>query len=137
MVTSWFGADEKEHYVSNDQPLPMNMATLLSGEDQDNDVLKVEERYTSVCSDTEIQVLDGPGYAHSIILSARGIVTAGLITVYDSLTESGTVIWKGIFPVGSAPIVIPLRRKIINGIYVGYDGTVANVTNTFIGRADA
>lgn len=76
------------------------------------------------------QVKAGGGYLHTVTFSATGVVTAGVITLYDSLTETGTVIWSGNIPAGITPFTIMLNVQFATGLFVGYDGTIANVATT-------
>lgn len=87
----------------------------------------VEENYTNATVTADGQVKSSAGFIRSITFSATGTVTAGLITVYDNTAESGTVIWSGIVQHTSAPVTIFLGVPTATGIYVGYDGTIANV----------
>lgn len=87
----------------------------------------VEENYTNATVTADGQVKSSAGFIRSITFSATGTVTAGLITVYDNTAESGTVIWSGVIQVTTAPITIALHVSTSTGIYVGYDGTIANV----------
>lgn len=70
------------------------------------------------------------GVLHSIILNATGTVTAGVVTVYDNVAESGTVLFQQIVPVGATTITVILDTPFTIGCYIGYDGTVANVATT-------
>lgn len=74
------------------------------------------------------QILSGAGKIHTInIAPLTATPTAGLITVYDSLTETGTVIYsEWIFAITPGHTII-LDKAVGTGIYVGYDAAVTNV----------
>lgn len=113
--------------VDSNDNLFVSLGTLLSGEDQTNNLLVVEERYNYYSATADGQVKASPGFIHTVTFSATGIVTAGVITIYDSLTETGTVIWSGTLQIGLNPTTITLDEKFLTGCYIGYDGTIANV----------
>lgn len=75
-------------------------------------------------------VKTGRGILHNVVLSATGTVTAGTITIYDNTAGSGTILWSGIVPVGVSPTNLVFDVQAKRGIYVKYDGTVANVAVT-------
>lgn len=106
------------HVVEQDAPVYENNTTGKA---------VVEENYTNATVTADGQVKASGGFIRSITLSATGAVTAGLITIYDNTAESGTVIWSGIVQVAANPITIFLNVSTATGIYIGYDGTVANV----------
>jgi hypothetical protein len=78
------------------------------------------------------QVKATAGFVHSIVVTpTAATATAGVITIYDSAAESGTVIQTIFIPTNnSATIVIPLDVVAGTGIYVGYDATVTNHATT-------
>lgn len=79
----------------------------------------------------DAQIKAGAGFIHTIsIAGLTATPTAGLLTVYDSLTETGTVVyaeWVFATVVGHT---ITLDIPVSTGIYVGFDGTLANVQAT-------
>jgi hypothetical protein len=87
----------------------------------------VEENYSTTRVTADGQIKASAGYVRHISFSATGTVTAGVITLYNNTAESGTVIWSGTVQVGTAPVTVPINADLATGIYVGYDGTVANV----------
>lgn len=99
-------------------------------EDNAVGVFKVEERFTTTRVSADAQIKGSAGFVHTVTFSASGTVTAGIITIYDSLTESGTVKWSGTIQVGTAPVTIIIDGLFPTGIYVGYDGTIANVSTS-------
>lgn len=77
------------------------------------------------------QVKAGAGFIHSIAVAGlTATPTAGLLTVYDSLTEANTIIyseWVFATVVGHSII---LDVPFATGCYVGFDATLANVQVT-------
>ena len=67
------------------------LATLLAGEDQTNDLIKVEQRYDyrHIATAATTAVKASPGFLHSVTVNTTA---AGAITIYDSLAASGDVI---------------------------------------------
>lgn len=77
------------------------------------------------------QVKNAAGNIHTITIAPTGTVTAGVLTVYDSLTETGTVIFSVALPVTTfTPFTVTLNVAALTGIYVGFDATLANVQVT-------
>lgn len=77
------------------------------------------------------QVIARMATLHTIsIAPTTATPTAGLLTVYDSTAESGTAVyseWVFATTPGHTVIIDAVCR---NGIYVGFDGTLANVSCT-------
>jgi len=72
-----------------------------------------------------------PGFVGTLNISPTGSVVAGVLTIYDSLTETGTVIYSTSLPVTSfTPFSVPLNVYTTTGLYVGFDATLANVQVT-------
>lgn len=69
----------------------VTLSTLISGEDQTNNVLKVEQRfsYSHITTATTTVVKNSAGFLHAITVNTTA---AGSITVYDNTAASGTVI---------------------------------------------
>lgn len=75
----------------------------------------------------------GAGDLYTVTFSATGTVTAGVITLYDSVTEANTVIWSGTLQVALNPVSVNFNGlRFSTGLYVGYDGTIANVATTVV-----
>lgn len=72
--------------------LLVSQATKIAGEDQTNDVMKVEHQFsaTHITTATTTTVKSGGGLLHAIIIG-KGVAT-GVITVYDNTAGSGTVL---------------------------------------------
>ena len=87
--------------------------------------------YTHVTADVQVQA--GRGVLHSVVVN--GLTTAGDITLYDSLTETGTVIailhLDPTTSISVQPITFLYDLKFTTGLYVGYDqAVVADLTVT-------
>jgi hypothetical protein len=77
------------------------------------------------------QVKGSAGFIHTITISPNGSVTAGVLTIYNSLTETGTVVAQFALPVTTfTPFSVTLDVACSTGIYVGFDATLANVSCT-------
>lgn len=76
------------------------------------------------------QVKGSAGTLHTVTIAATGIVTAGVLTIYDSLTESGTVIFSFAIPTSLTAVSLTFDCPFATGLYVGYDATLANVQVT-------
>jgi len=76
-------------------------------------------------------VKTGIGKLHTICIApTTATPTAGLLTVYDSTTETGTIIYSEWVFATTPGHSIDLDCEIYAGIYVGFDGTLANVSCT-------
>lgn len=108
---------------------------LTSGSDLDYEFLQlgngrlyVEQNYTPFSVTADTQVAGAAGFLHSVSFSPlTATPTAGLITIYDSLTETGTVLYSEWFSATTPGHTITLNVRAGTGIYVGYDGTAANI----------
>lgn len=77
------------------------------------------------------QVKDKAGYLHAVTIApTTATPTAGLLSIYDSTTETGTVVYSEWVFATTPGHTIPLNVFCHNGIYVGYDATLANVSVT-------
>jgi hypothetical protein len=88
--------------------------------------------YSRLTADGQVKAT--AGHLQTITFSPTGTVTAGVITIYDSATETGTVIFSCSLPVTTfTPFSVNLNVAATTAIFVGYDATVANVqvTTTF------
>ena len=73
-------------------------------------------------------VVSGKAVLDSIsIAPLTATPTAGLLTIYDSTSESGTVVYKEWVFATTPGHTIDLDVLCRTGIYVGFDGTLANV----------
>lgn len=107
----------------------VSLATLIAGEDLTNNVLKTERQYSYSRKTADGQVKASAGFIHAVTISpTTATPTAGLLTIYDNTAESGTAIYtEWIFATTPGHTVI-LDCVAATGIYVGYDGTLANVS---------
>lgn len=76
----------------------------LAGEDIPNDVMKVEQRfnYSSVSTATTTLIKNGSGFIHQIRVIGG---TLGAITVYDSLTATGSQIVPTVTPTAQGLLI--------------------------------
>lgn len=79
----------------------------------------------------DTQIKSSAGFIHSIsIAPLTAAPTAGLLTVYDNTVEGGTVVYsEWVFATTPGHTVV-LDVPMGTGIYVGFDGTLANVQAT-------
>lgn len=85
--------------------------------------------YGRATADTQIK--SGAGFIHTVsIAGLTATPTAGLMTIYDSLTETGTVVYaEWVFATVEGHTVI-LDVPVTTGIYVGFDAALANAQVT-------
>lgn len=77
------------------------------------------------------QIKSSAGFIHTVTISPSGSVVAGVLTIYNSTSESGTVVASFALPVTSfTPFSVTLDVACSTGIYVGFDATLANVSCT-------
>lgn len=108
----------------------VTIGTLLSGEDQTNNVIKVEQRFGYLNVTGDVQVKSGSGFLHTITCSSDAAATAGTIIAYDNTAESGTIIWTWtISATEIQPRTLTFDVTFATGLYIGYT-TTADVTCT-------
>jgi hypothetical protein len=97
--------DEDWHHFRGDvnANLMVALGSLLAGEDLTNNVMKVEHQYSYSRKTADGQVKASAGFVHTVTFSATGTVTAGVITLYDATSETGTVLWSGTIQTGLNP----------------------------------
>jgi hypothetical protein len=96
-----------------------------------NRALMVDSVYAYGRATADTQIKGSAGFIHSITIAPTGSVTAGVLTVYDSLSETGTVIFSVALPITSfTPFNVVLDVTATTGIYVAFDATLANVQAT-------
>lgn len=77
------------------------------------------------------QVKATAGFIHTVTISPTGTVTAGVMTIYDNAAETGTVVLSISLPITTfTPFSVTLDVSTANGIFVGFDATLANVQVT-------
>jgi len=87
---------------------------------------------TRVTGDSSVvSGLKTPRKLHTVsIAPTTATPTAGLLTIYDSAAESGTAVYSEWVFATTPGHTVTLDCEMYNGIYVGYDGTLANVSCT-------
>jgi len=70
----------------------VNLATLISGEDQTNDVMKVEGQFSTTVlnSATSVLVKGSAGFLHCINV---GVMSSPSISIFNAITPTGTPIF--------------------------------------------
>lgn len=77
------------------------------------------------------QVKATAGFVHTICLApTTATPTAGLVTLYDSAAESGTIVFSSWFFATTNAECATLDVTMGTGIFVGYDATVTNMSVT-------
>jgi len=92
--------------------------------------------YKYLACTADVQVSGVAGTLHTVTITTAAS-TAGVITLYDSLTEAGTVIAAlriGTTAEVQMPTTLIFDCAFATGLYVGYDGTIADakITVTYI-----
>lgn len=101
---------------------------LQAGEDLTKDVTKVEQRFTRGRVTADGLVATGAGFLHTITISPlTATPTAGLLSIYDNTAESGTVIYAEWVFATTPGHSVTIDCTFGTGLYVGFDGTLANV----------
>lgn len=100
-------------------------------EDNTNSKAIVEHRYSYGRATADTQIKGSAGFIHTVsIAPLTATPTAGLLTIYDSSAESGTVIYAEWIFATDVGHTIELNVTTATGIYVGFDATLANVQVT-------
>ena len=90
--------------------------------------LYVEQPYVQGRVTADGQIKGSAGFVHSISIAAlTATPTAGLLTIYDSLTETGTVLYSEWVFATDVGHTIFLDVPFATGLYVGYDATLSSV----------
>lgn len=107
-----------------------SMATLTACEDEDNSACRVEQQFSySGPKVADYQVKASPGFVHALNCMGDGSALAGgTVILYDSLTESGTIIWQGDFIITGdyRAFTVPLNNIATIGLYLGFT-TVSDI----------
>lgn len=119
-TVSYFGPS------STDQ-LGVSLATLISGEDQTNNVLRTESQF-SRCDNkaADAACKSSAGFVHTVTCtSADAAATAGDIAIRDSTSAgTGTVVLDIAIPAAYfSPVTITLDEAFITGIYLDFTTT--------------
>lgn len=111
----------------------VEQSTLVSGEDQTNNVMRVEHQYSrGLAAGADTSIKTGAGYLHNIVCAGSdAAATAGLIEVRDAVAAgAGTVILP--VPI-AAELLLPqpvlMDVPFTTGLYVDFT-TTADVTCT-------
>jgi len=91
-------------------------------------------KYTRVVADGLVRT--GAGYLERVIFSATGTVTAGVISIADAVTETTPILFSATINAATPVISVDVGCRFDTGLYVGYDGTIANVATTVIWRPE-
>ena len=107
---------------------------LLSYEDTVASIARVEQQFSYSGSKTaDYQVKASAGFVHAITCSTPaggGAGIAGAVTLRDALTETTPIVTTLGFPLNAyfVPFTIIVDSVFTTGIYLGFDGTVTNVS---------
>lgn len=86
-------------------------------------------RYSRKTADGQVKAK--AGFVHTVsIAPTTASVTAGLLQIYDNTAESGTVVYSEWVLTSVVGHTVTLDVFCDNGIYVSYDGNLANVSCT-------
>lgn len=113
------------------------LKNLLECEDTVAHVCRVEQQFLkagNLTADTQIKA--SAGFVHTLICGGTdAAATAGQIVLYDSLTETGTIVyqWDVQAVAYPSPVVIPLDVVMLTGIYLGFT-TTADMRCTVVYR---
>lgn len=104
----------------------VTLKTLLSGEDQTNNVIRVEGQFSykaPVVADAQVKA--SAGFLHCIWISQNDAApTAGTIIIYDNTAESGTQVFNWTLTTAVFnPIVLCPDIVMTTGIYIGFTTT--------------
>jgi hypothetical protein len=112
-------------YDSTNTASRTTSATLHAGEDLTNDVTKVEQRYSFTNVNADALVKSGAGFLHTLTFAQIDAApTAGTIIVYDSLTETGTIIFSSTWTTAVFyPTTVTIDASFATGLYIGFTTT--------------
>lgn len=103
----------------------VTLGTKIYGEDEINDVLKTEQRFSGVVVTSDTSVKSGSGFIHTLTFSCNDAApTAGSIIVYDNTAGSGTIIYSETFDTTAfRGYSVMLDRTFGTGLYVDFTTT--------------
>ena len=114
----------------------VNLTTLIAGEDQTNNRMLTLPKYTySAVAVADVQIKASAGVLHSVTISPNDVLpTAGSIIIYDSLTETGTVVFNWSVPAAIfSPFTVILDYTMATGMYLGFTTTAdVNVSCAYL-----
>lgn len=104
----------------------VTLGTLLAGEDQSNNVMRVEGQFSykaPVVADAQVKA--SAGFLHCIWITQNDAApTAGTIIIYDNTAESGTQVFNWTLTTAVFnPIVLCPDIVMATGIYIGFTTT--------------
>lgn len=109
--------------VGNETPaVGTGMLTLISGEDQTNNVLKVEQRvlYTNLSASALVKT--GTGRLFGFIVNSH---SSGTLKLWDNTAGSGGVLLNTItFAAGPVFVPLPFAVEFTTGLYATVGGTI-------------
>lgn len=70
----------------------------------------------------DLQIKSRAGYLKQIVVT--NVTAAGTLTIYDSLTETGTILMQVTLPISNAPVYIPIEGNFSTGLFCGFDITL-------------
>ncbi len=109
----------------------VSLGDYISGESPTTNRMMVEHAYSYSRKTADGQVMAAAGFVHTIsIAPTTASPTAGLVTVYDSLTETGTIIYSEWVFATTPGHTVTIDSACATGLYIGYDATLANVSVT-------
>ena len=113
--------------------LKTTLATTIAGEDVTVDVLKIEERYSTIpVGGTNAMVSadqlykSGAGYVRSITMYSDATATAGTIALRDStVAGAGNILWSfDVLAVAyNTPFTVDLQTPFSVGLYLDFTTT--------------
>ena len=118
-TVSYFGAGAADQ-------LGVSLATLISGEDQTNNVLRVEGQFSYCLDDADLVCKATPGFLHTVSCWGEdAAATAGRVQIRDSATATGgTVVWQHEFDAAIAKPVTWIADIVMPaGIAIDWDTT--------------
>ena len=93
-----------------------------------------EQRFNNTRATADLQIKGGAGVVHTVsIAPTTASPTAGLLTIYDALTETGTILYSEWVFATTPGHTILLDCVATVGIFVGYT-TVTDVSCTVTWR---
>lgn len=103
----------------------VTLGTTIAGEDLTNDVLRVEQRFSRSYTTADTQIKAGSGFIHTVTFAQTDAApTAGSIIIYDSLTETGTIIYSETFDTTVfRGYSVVLDVSFATGLYIGFTTT--------------
>ena len=109
------------------------LATTLAGEDVANDVLKTEERYSTIPTGGTTAMIaadqlykSGPGYVRGITCYSDATATAGTIALLDNTAAgAGNTLWSfDVLAVAyNTPFTVDLQTPFSVGLYLDFTTT--------------